>query len=231
MVVIIGAGISGLSTGYFLQKNNIPFVILEASERTGGYIKSVKENNYLLEIGPNSLLIDSEIEAFLSELNLANELIEANDVSKDRFIFKNGKYRKLPSSPPTFLFSNFFSFSTKIAVLTEFFRKPKSIENESLAAFIERRFCKEIVDYAVAPFISGIYAGYAADTNAELAFPTLVNFEKEFGSVLKGVIKSAKTGRKKTVSFKNGLQTLTDRLTELLESSIVRKTMVNSIKK
>src|SRR4051812_15652247 len=99
MVAIIGAGISGLTLAYYFKKAGVDFILLEASEKPGGYISTFKKDNYLFEIGPNSLLCDEESLEFLKELDLENEIVFANQTNKKRFIFKNGKYRKLPDNP------------------------------------------------------------------------------------------------------------------------------------
>jgi oxygen-dependent protoporphyrinogen oxidase len=133
MVGIIGAGISGLTIAYHLQEKNIPYLLLEEKDITGGYIKTEIRDNYILDIGPNSILADEEITNLFKTLSIENELIEANPNSKDRFIYKAGKYQVLPDSPLRLLKSNFFSFKTKISILSEFFRKTEKIEDETLS--------------------------------------------------------------------------------------------------
>lgn len=230
MIAIIGAGISGLSTAWYLRKLGIPYRLYEVSGKAGGYIGSVREGDYLFETGPNTLLADTETEDFINELGLGKDMIEAALVSKDRFILKNNSYQKLPASPPALLTSSFFSFKTKVAVFTEFFRKPESVKDETLAAFVERRFSKELVDYAVSPFISGIYAGLASETDVEIAFPMLKEYENKYGSVLKGFIKNKSGMRKKTVSFRNGMQQLTSQLEQHVKDNIQFNASVTNIK-
>jgi oxygen-dependent protoporphyrinogen oxidase len=212
MIAIIGAGISGLTLAYELQKLGKEYMLIEATDRSGGYIRSVREGNYLFELGPNSILCDSEMETFIRELVKPEEILEPNPVSKDRFVFKNGAYRKLPSGPLSLATSNFFSLQTKIAIAKEATIQANPDENETLESFFLRRFNREIVDYALNPFVSGIYAGDPAQLLMNKTFPSLGNYEKEFGSVLKGFIRKKGGQRKKTLSFKNGLQTLTKAL-------------------
>ncbi|MBT32360.1 MAG: protoporphyrinogen oxidase, partial [Thalassobius sp.] len=158
MIVIIGGGISGLAVAWYLQKKGIEYVLLESSERAGGNILTEKTDKYLIEKGPNSLLADNEVQEIIDEIGLKDRILYPEEVSKNRYIFKDGKYRKLPAGP-AFLFSDFFSFSAKLSVFKEYSNKSKGDENETVASFFERRFSKEIVDNAVNPFVSGIYAG------------------------------------------------------------------------
>lgn len=231
MIVIIGAGISGLTLAYHLQKLKKEFVLVEKSASVGGYIKTASVAGYQLELGPNSLLADADLLNFLAELGLENELIEANEVSKSRFIFKDGRYRSLPSDPFGILFTNFFSFQTKLAIVQEYFKKPKRVENESLATFFRRRFNAEIVDYALDPFVSGIYAGDVEKLAIEATFPNLKRYELENGSVLKGLIKNTKgVTRKKSLSFKFGMQAFPDTIQHLISPQhLLLNTEIKSI--
>lgn len=211
---IIGAGISGLTLAYELQKRGQPYRLWEASNTPGGYIRSVRDGRYLRELGPNSLLGDDTLLAWLAELGLANDILFSKPVSKDRYIFRNGQYRKLPGSPPALLFSNFFGLKTKLSIARELSNKTRSSAvpgqpGETLADFFRRRFSDEIVQYALGPFVAGIYAGDPERLLVSETFPSLLQYEKEYGSVLKGLIKNqGKTGRRQSFSFRNGMQTL-----------------------
>lgn len=219
MIAIIGAGISGLSLAFELQKAGKPYVLFESSSRPGGYIRSQLLNNYLIEVGPNSILADADFEAYLAELNLQNEVIEAASVTKNRFIYKNGKICKVPSGPIALLFSNYFSYQTKKAILGEVFKKSTQISNESVYDFFTRRFTKELTEYAMDPFCIGIYAGNSRQLLIQETFPSLHAYEQEFGSILKGILKKGFGLRKKTISFKQGLQTLPNAIASRLKAT------------
>jgi len=211
MIVIIGAGISGLSLAYYLQKQNKPYLLLELESskgKEGGYMQSVREKEYLFELGPNSLLCDKELLNFIEELDLNTAIVEANDVSKNRYIFKQGRYQKLPTSPLSLIFSGFFSWKTKMSIFRESKITSKTFPEETLSAFFERRFGKEVVNYALEPFVSGIYAGNPEELLVAHTFPSLVEMENKYGSILKGLKKNKTAERKKTISFVNGIQTL-----------------------
>ena len=208
MIAIIGAGISGLTTAWYLQKHNIKYRIFEASERAGGYIQSKQENGFLLEMGPNSILCDQEIIDMMTEMGLKQDFLFANPSSKSRFIFKNGAYRKLPSSPPSLIFNSFFSWKTKLALWKERNNKTKGGLEETLSQFFERRFSKEIVEYALNPFVAGIFAGDPEQLILEKTFPILREHEQKYGSVIKGFIANKGAERKQSISFKEGLERL-----------------------
>jgi len=216
MIAIIGGGISGLSLAWHLQKKGMDYTILEATNRVGGNIQSEQMGEYLIERGPNSLLADAELSEMVKAFGLTESILYPEEVSKNRYIFKNGAYQKLPAGP-AFLFSSFFSLNAKLSVFKEYSKKSVGPENESVASFFERRFCKEIVEYAVNPFVAGIYAGDPEKLLISKTFPQLYELEKEYGSVVKGFLKTRKnTGRKTSYSFKKGMQSLPDAIAEKL---------------
>jgi len=230
MIGIIGAGISGVTLAYFLEKAGVPYQLLEASDRVGGYIRSKRLGKYLFEFGPNSVLCDASTLQFIQQFIPENEIITANEVSKARYIFRNGKYRKLPASPPSLVFNSFFSWQTKFQIISEFYRKSTGTPNETLAQFFARRFNQEIVDYALNPFVTGIYAGNPDELLLEKTFPKLLEFEQEYGSILKGFIKNKSAERKQSVTFRNGIQELPQKIAEKI-SHIRYNTKVRSIRK
>lgn len=216
MIAIIGAGISGLTTAWYLQKHNIKYRLFEASNRAGGVIQSKKEQGFLLELAPNSILCDKEILEMMSEMGLKRDFLFAKPSSKSRFIFKNGAYQKLPSSPPSLIFNTFFSWKTKLAIWKERNNKTKGTEEETLSQFFERRFSKEIVKYALNPFIAGIFAGDPEKLLLEKTFPVLREYEQKHGSVIKGFIANKSGERKESVSFKEGLERLPAQIAQQL---------------
>jgi oxygen-dependent protoporphyrinogen oxidase len=226
MIGIIGAGISGLSLAWFLQKKGIPYILLEEQREAGGYIKTIEKEDCLLELGPNSILADNEILSFIEETGLKDFLVPANPVSKERYILKKGKYRKLPSTPPALLFNDFFSFKTKLSIFSEPFKPAREKDNETLSSFFMRRFGKEVVDYALSPFVSGIYAGDPDVLLLEETFPLLKEYERKYGSVIKGFIRN-RTGRKQSFTFSKGMQMfpieLSKKLKAFLPGHAVRK--------
>lgn len=205
---ILGAGLSGLSVAWTLQQRGIPYQLLESSPEPGGYIRSVREGAYLRELGPNSLLLDEELRTFLDEIGLGSAILPAHAVGNDRYVFRRGAYRKLPAGPLSLLLGSFFGWRTKLAVLRESRVTGRSPEGETLAAFFTRRFSPELVEYALNPFVAGIYAGDPQRLLVAQTFPSLVNYEREYGSVLKGLVKNRTGERRQSVSFRDGLQTL-----------------------
>jgi oxygen-dependent protoporphyrinogen oxidase len=213
-IAILGGGLTGLTLAYYLQKAGVAYDLFEASPRPGGNLLSPQPPEaYQLEAGPNSLLLSIELEELLIELGLAESIQEAAPVSQHRYVLRGGQYQALPGSPPALLASNFFSLKTKLRLLTELLRRPAPpVPGETIAAFFTRHFGPEVVQYAVNPFVAGIYAGDPAELLLSLTFPQLAALETQYGSLLRGLAKGPKAGRRRTVTLRGGVQMLTDAL-------------------
>jgi oxygen-dependent protoporphyrinogen oxidase len=219
-IAIIGGGLTGLTLAYYLQQAGVAYDLFEADDRPGGNLHSpLDPGGYQLEAGPNSLLLSSELEELLTELGLQDAIQEAAPVSQQRYVLRGGSYQVLPGSPPKLLSSGFFSLKTKFGLLRELLRRPTPpVSGETIAAFFERHFGQEVVDYAVNPFVAGIYAGDPKELLLSLTFPQLAALEQQYGSVLRGfaATQKGKGGRRRTITLRGGVQVLTHALASQL---------------
>ncbi|MEM6262937.1 MAG: protoporphyrinogen oxidase [Bacteroidota bacterium] len=230
MVAIIGAGITGLVAAWRLKQSGHEVVVLEASDRAGGNIRSVKHGPYLLEVGPNSLQLNDPLFEVLKELKLHKDILKAEKAAKYRYILKKGKYRKLPTGPMSLVFGSTFSLGTKWRIMRESKQPVEEIPHETLDHFARRRLGDELTDYGVYPFISGIYAGDPSKLLVETAFPRLKVWEREFGSLIKGVSHAAKQQKHRgTFSFANGLEHLVHALAHQASDALRLNTRVSQM--
>lgn len=197
-IVIIGAGITGLTLAHCLNRGQKDFLVLEKSDHIGGVVNTVIRDGFVYETGPNTSVIGNDyvVELF-DELGARCRLLKASKKVNKRYILKNGKWRALPSGLISGITTPLFSFRDKLRLLGEPFRKPGTDPNESLAELVKRRMGKTFLDYAIDPFILGVYAGDPAYLVPRFAFPKLYNLEQQFGSFIGGSIKQ-KRERKKT---------------------------------
>lgn len=238
-VAIIGGGISGLTTAYWLKQKGFDVKLFEKNDRVGGTIRTDISGGFLIEYGPNSTLETTPlIDELLGQLGILDEKILASKESNKRYILKNGKLYPLPMSPIPFLSTGLFSFSAKLRLMKEPFIKSKGNELETIAEFTKRRLGQEFLDYAINPFVAGVFAGNPELINVKTAFPKLFELEQTHGSLIKGAVKSARARKKskekskqsaKTISFKKGMQTLTDALKESLKEEIILNSSVGKI--
>ncbi len=229
-VAIIGAGITGLTVAFELKRCGIDCTVYEASDRVGGVIQTIREKGFLVECGPNSVLdTHPNIGRLVADAGLTAQKLPANPAAKNRFIVRDGKPIALPASPPAFFSSKAFSIQAKLRLLREPFITSKSNESESLADFVVRRLGQEFLDYAINPFVGGVYAGDPAKLSTAHAFPKLYALEQKHGSLIKGAIKGAKERKKraetaakdaKMFTFADGMETLPQQLAATLGDAV-----------
>jgi len=228
-VVVIGAGISGLCLAYWLRKRGVSVTVLESDAQAGGTMKSSRSAEWLVETGPNSALDTTPLFGELfRELGLEGEVLYANDLSTNRYIVRNGALHPLPTGPKAFLTTSLWSWQGKLRLLKEPFIG-RAAREESIADFVERRLGREFLDYAINPFVAGVYAGNPHELSVQEAFPKLYALEAQYGGILKGALLSARARRArketakntaKMLSFRDGMQTLPKSLAAALGRSL-----------
>jgi protoporphyrinogen/coproporphyrinogen III oxidase len=211
--LVIGGGISGLVCAYALRKRGIEAQVVEAAPRPGGVIRSQLLEGFLLELGPQSFSATPELRRLCSDLGLSEELVQAPPKAP-RYVLLNGTLRKVPMNPAALLGSSMLSFRTKWNLARDVFGKSQPPgEDESVADFIRRKFGADLLDRLVGPFTSGVYAGDPERLSMRSAFPSVYEAEKSAGSVIRGMIRAAKTRkqpreRPTLLTFREGNETL-----------------------
>jgi protoporphyrinogen/coproporphyrinogen III oxidase len=207
--LVIGAGISGLTTAYALQKAGISVLIVDSASRPGGVIQSVKRDGYLLECGPQSFSGNAHLTSLCTDLGLLDDRVLA-DPKAPRYVLINGQLKNVPMSP-AILTSSFLGGGTRTAIVRDIFGNSTAPEpDESVASFVRRKFSATLLDRLVGPFVSGIYAGDPEKLSLRAAFPFLYDAEKTSGSIVRGalkVLKQRKAQNKSSPREKPTLQT------------------------
>lgn len=216
-IIIIGAGLTGLSTAVQLKKEGFSVMILEISNRVGGQIRTFCEDGFVFESGPNTgSSVSEDVLKLFEELSPLCEIEFAQERAKKRLIWKNEKFHALPSSLWGGITTPLFTFSDKLRVLGEPWRAKGSNPDESIGSLTARRLGQSFLDYAVDPFLSGIYAGDANSLITRHALPKLYNLEQNYGSFIRGAIvkaieaqKNSHPKRRKGIfSVKGGMENL-----------------------
>jgi oxygen-dependent protoporphyrinogen oxidase len=229
-VIIVGAGISGLALAYRLQQAApaAAITVLEQRDRPGGTLWTERRDGFQVEIGPNGFLdTKPSTLALCRDLGLGDRLLAASEASgRNRYLFLDGRLRRLPNGLVSFLTTPLLSWRAKLALLTERFRKPRRDGgDESLDAFVRRRAGAEVAEVLADAFVTGIYAGDPTLLSVRAAFPRLAAFEEQHGSVLKGMMAAARQRRAEAAargelprrggglwSFREGLRLLAETL-------------------
>ena len=191
-VIIIGAGIAGLSAGFELYKNNIDFQILETSERVGGNIETLKIGDYLIESGPHTFSSTSkETLELVKDLGIEDLLQAAHPKAKKRYIYRNNQLIAIPAGLKEFIKTDILSREGKMTLLEELFIK-KEEKEETVQDFSERRFGREVLKNFIQPYLNGVFAGDVQKLSADAVFPRLKDLESRYRSIICGIFLSQK---------------------------------------
>lgn len=219
--IVIGAGLTGLSTAFFMKRKGFNVLVLEKQDRVGGAMCSHSDGGFVYEEGPNTGAISNpELVELLEMLELEPEIAKSS--AEKRLILKNKKWHPLPGGAVGFFRTPLFSWADKLRIPFEPLRKKGNNPDESVAAMAARRIGQSFVDYAVNPFISGIYAGDPDKLVTRYALPKLYNLEQQYGSFIGGTIRKMrepktereKKASKKVFSVRGGFGSLINRLEE-----------------
>jgi protoporphyrinogen/coproporphyrinogen III oxidase len=192
--VIVGGGIAGLATAYELSLHGISFVLLERASRAGGVIFSEEIDGYTIDGGPDALLIQKpEGIALCEEIGLGQRLIPTKP-PRLAYIQRAGRLHPLPAASvlgiPTrvgsFVRSGLFSWAGKLRMGAELLvPRRRDHADESIGAFITRRFGAEARTYLAEPLLAGIHAGDVDRLSVQALFPRLAKAESNHGSVIR----------------------------------------------
>lgn len=197
-VLIVGAGLSGLSAANFLKKERpeLSSLVLEKSERPGGAILSHSEEGYLAEWGAHGFLDNCEESRTLIALAGLEREVEKAPLGKFvRYICLGGKLHLIPQNPKKIIRADLMPFSAKLRVLADVWKKRLPGE-PSVSAWVEHRFGKAMLPFADAVF-TGTYAGDIDRLKIDAVMPGVRKMEKDSGSVIRGAVKKMLAARKK----------------------------------
>jgi oxygen-dependent protoporphyrinogen oxidase len=241
-VAVIGAGITGLTAAFYLKRKGVPVTVYEASGRVGGVIQSLRQDGYLAEFGPNTILETSpKIGQLIRDAGLESRKLDPDPNAENRYVVRDRKPVAMPGSPLGFFTTKLFSLHAKWAVLREpFVPARRDGKEESIAEFVVRRLGREFLDHAIDALVAGVYAGDPQKLSVQQAFPKLAQLEAQYGSMIKGQIFGARDRKKRgeiakdrapKFSFDDGLQVLPDTLRNILGDAVRLNCAVTKISK
>jgi len=234
-VLIVGGGITGLATAWFLRQRGVDVTLLEAGAEPGGTIRTIETNGYLVDAGPTSTLSrGGALDKLIAGVGLQTEVVEA-DRRASRYVVKGDRLIPLPTSLLDFIRTPLFTASAKWRLLSEPFWRRAPVE-ESIAQFTRRRIGPQFLDWAVDPFVSGVYAGDPERLSVRAAVPRLYALEAKYGSLFLGAFASMFRGksagaqpRGRLISFRRGMQTLPNAVAHSLNGCLRLGNSVSAI--
>jgi oxygen-dependent protoporphyrinogen oxidase len=235
-VVVVGGGIAGL-TAAFRRATSGETTLLEGSTRLGGSIRTIREDGFVVEAGPNTLRTTAAAESLIRDLGLERDVVLA-DGRAPRWIVRDGRPRAIVPGPKG-IFNEALSTSGKLRLLGDWRvpRRPDTLEDESVHAFFVRRFGEDAATYGAGPMVSGVYAGDPKSLSVRSAFPHLWEAEGRSGSVIRDFLKGgfsfnrnpdgskAPRFRPRTLNFTRGLFQMVEALSmKLSEAGVAVET-------
>lgn len=255
-IVVIGGGISGLSSAFYLRKKakeqgkELRIELIETQSKLGGKINTLHKEGLVIEKGPDSFLSRKlPIIELAHELGIEDELVPTNTKAAKTYIMKNGKLHEMPKGLvlgiPTsilpFLASDLVSGPGKLAALADLLKGSEAREqDESLGGFLARRIGDEIVTSIAEPLLAGIYAGDLYKLSLQATFPQFAEYERKHGSIIMGsrhnraIMAEKNKGKQPAtfMTFRKGLTTMVEALQSALADITVRtETKVEAIEK
>ncbi len=241
-VVIVGAGISGLSIAFELLEAGLrrdDLLLLEAAPRAGGNIATTREDGLTIEHGPNGFLDNAPSTLHLVErIGLHGALLKSNRSAARRFIYRSGRLRCIETRPLKFLKEGVLPLSSAFRVALEPMMKKGGNPTESVHDFAVRRIGRGAADVLVDAMVSGVFAGNSRELELASAFPKMAAMESQYGSLVKAMIARKRMGAGGggpagpggvLTSFVDGMQTLPDALTALLKDRLITGCPVQSV--
>ena len=246
-VVVIGGGITGMTAAYFLQKEikekSLPLEVklIESSNRLGGVIQTIRKDGFIIEKGPDSIVVTKKSGLkLIEEIGLKEQVIY--NIAGKSYIYARGKlhtmpegsYMGIPTKVTPFAVSSLFSPLGKMRAAGDFILpKGKPQIDQSLGLFFRRRLGDEVVENLIEPLLSGIYSGDIDDLSLMALFPNFYEMEQKHRSLVLG-LKHTVPKRKKPVkkqgsrkgmfiSLKNGLETLIEELEKQIDKETIQK--------
>jgi oxygen-dependent protoporphyrinogen oxidase len=248
-VVIVGGGISGLALAYRLQQRapDAEVIVLEQAARLGGTIGTERRDGFQVELGPNGFVDNKPFALELCrDLGLSERLVPASEAARrNRYLFLDNRLHLLPNSLFSFVTSDVLSWRTRFFLLAERFRPQRRRGGEeSIDAFVRRRFGREAAETLADAFVTGIYAGDPRLLSVQAALPRLAELERDYGSVLRGMSHAARLRRLEAAtrkesppaagrmwSFREGLTLLIETLCERLRFAPLTGVHVRTVRR
>ena len=231
-VVVIGAGIAGLAATYELHRRGVNVLLLEATDRLGGVIRTDRFDGWVIDGGPDALLTQKRAAiALCGELGLTDRLVSTL-TPRTAYVLRGGRLHPIvegsflgfPVRAKALAGSPLFSLAGKLRMACEVvIPRSDHDEDESIASFVRRRFGQEAVDYLAEPLLAGIHAGDVERLSIRALFPRLVDAEQQSGSIIRAfrALRMRPSAQGAFVSLPGGIGELVDALVAAIPSGAV----------
>ena len=234
-VLVVGGGLAGLAAGYEALVRGAEVTVLEP-ERAGGKVRTVREDGFVIETGPDAVVrYKPWALALARELGLGDEVVGTKPVRPAAYIRVRGRNHPLPEGLNVVIPSRLgplirtplFSPLGKLRAALDLVLPAGPDGDEAFGSFIRRRLGREVWENLAAPLTGGIYGGDPESLSLLAAFPMLKELERKHRSLILGSLaamrkrKTSREGGSLFASFKGGQAQLVDALVNRLGSSLI----------
>ncbi|MES2121314.1 MAG: protoporphyrinogen oxidase [Chlamydiota bacterium] len=244
--IILGAGISGLATAWYLNRTNVPMdiTIVEKSDRAGGWLHTDHSKGFHFEKGPRTFKVDKcpHTIQLMAELGMESDVVWSQARPHHRYLWSQGELHRFPTNPFSFMVSPITKGFLR-ALLMEW-KKPQKMGDETVWEFVLRRFNYDVARLFFDPMVVGIFGGDIRKISVRACFPRLKQWEETHGSVTKGMLAHMKEKRKMSpfsehiptlplsaiFSFRAGIEQLPCALVDQIPATIHYNTEVQGIR-
>jgi len=236
-VAVIGGGISGLATAWELTRQGHRVVVLERQVRAGGNAVSERVGGFLMEHGPTTVTAAVPAAAGLSRsAGLDGARCELGPDVRYRYLARAGRLHRVSTHPLGFLTSGYLSPLARLRLAAEVLVPRRAGEaEETVAGFWGRRFGREFAERIIDPMVGGMFAANAQDVSMNAVFPTLVEIERQHGSIIRGLATRRRAGgrmpARQLYSWRDGIGSLPQALAEGLGPAVRTGVTVRRIRR
>lgn len=236
-VVIVGGGISGLATAFYVKRArpDLKITLVEGRGRLGGVITTRRQDGFVIEGGPDSFVnIKPWGVQLCRDLGIDGRLIPTDPSNKKVYIYSGGRLQALPPgmilTAPTqiwpFLKNSLISWPGKLRMGMDLvLPRGRECPDESLGSFVGRRLGQEAVDKIAEPILGGIFLADASRLSLKCTFPRFLDMEREHRSLILAMRRQSRRATNGGSMFRamaGGMDDLVTCLREALEGVELR---------
>jgi oxygen-dependent protoporphyrinogen oxidase len=221
-VIVVGGGISGLAAAYFAQKAGHTVTLIERERRLGGLIHTEYPDGCTVEAGPDSFLAAKPAaRQLIEELGLGGEIVASNDHARKTYLLREGRLVPMPEGMTLMAPVDFEALERSELVSDAGKRRAKEEldypagerPERSVGEFVRDHWGEEFVETFAEPLLTGVFGGDIETLSVDCALPRLVELERRYGSVSRGLAAEKKeNGGPLFLSLKRGMGSLIEAL-------------------
>lgn len=229
MIGIVGAGITGLALSHYLDEAEVDHLVLEASDRSGGVIRSSRVEGRVLDHGPQRTRVTPAIQRLLEELELTDRTVEVPP-GHPLYVYRGGRLRRVPFTATELVRTDLLSWKGKLRMCAEPLTG-RWQEDETVGQFLTRKFGREAYESLMGPLFGGLYGSDPEEMYVRHALAPVLDGLGVSRSILRRFVQGRfnRAATPPAVSFDEGMEVLTDALHRSVSGRVRLSTPVQRI--